>query len=426
MQRIFSRYIQAAATLTIALTVAACSQQTNNTAETASDNTTATEEVPQGEMLYGLPVDSFDIVRETVGRRETLSTILQREGVSLAEVYRIDNGARSVFDFRSLKRNNAYALFFTPDSLHTLKHIFYEIDNRTTYLHCAVGETIETEVCERTVKAVERKSSAEVTSSLWMAVKEQDLSFELSDKLSDIFAWVVDFFAIDQGDYFKVIYDELYSDSTRVGVGQVKAAVFHHKGKDYYAFYFEQDTVSGYFDEKGNSLRKKFLKAPLKYSRISSHFSHGRRHPILRIVRPHHGVDYAAPSGTPVMSIGDGTVIAKGWDKKGGGNYVKVRHNSVYTTVYMHLRGFAKDLKKGSQVKQGEVIGYVGKTGLATGPHLDFRVYKNGQAVNPLHLDAPDDDPVEIDDLTTFNNMSDSLRDIIDEMAIELHKPEEK
>ncbi len=384
------------------------------------------EAIPEPETLYGLPIDSFDIVKDVVGKNETLSTILNREGISMAEVYRISNGTQPVFDFKGLKRGNAYALFFTPDSLHTLQHIFYEIDNKLTYLHCSVGDTIGAKICERHVVARERMASAMITQSLWKAVKEQNLSVELSDKLSDIFAWVVDFFAIDQGDYFKVIFDELYTDSTRVGVGDVKAAVFHHKGKDYYAFYFEQDTISGYFDEQGNSLRKKFLKAPLKYSRISSHFSHGRRHPILRIVRPHHGVDYAAPSGTPVMSIGDGTVIAKGWDKKGGGNYVKIRHNSVYTTVYMHLRGFAKDLKKGDRVKQGDVIGYVGRTGMATGPHLDFRVYKNGSAVDPLHLDAPDDDPIQIDDITTFNNMSDGLRDILDAMTVAIPKESEE
>ena len=175
---------------------------------------------------------------------------------------------------------------------------------------------------------------------------------------------------------------------------------------------------SYYVDDAGQSLRKAFLKAPLKFSRISSTFSNGRLHPVLKIVRPHHGVDYAAPKGTPVFALGDGHVLIKGWDPKGGGNYMKIKHNSVYTTVYMHLNGFAKGIGSGSSVKQGQVIGFVGSTGLATGPHLDFRVFKNGRAINPLKMDAPAVEPVKKEHLQDYLKFIKPLQVELDALVV--------
>ncbi|MCF6357955.1 MAG: M23 family metallopeptidase [Draconibacterium sp.] len=231
----------------------------------------------------------------------------------------------------------------------------------------------------------------------------------LALELSDIFAWTIDFFAIQKGDRFRVIYDERFVDSTSIGIGEIYAVEFDHYGEPNYAFIFDQNNRLDYFDEKGKSLRKAFLKAPLKFSRISSRFSNSRMHPVLRIRRPHHGIDYAAPKGTPVMSIGDGTVIARAYQRRGGGNYLKIKHNSVYTTTYMHLNGFAKGVTTGSRVKQGQVIGYVGSTGLATGPHLDFRVHKNGSPVDPLKVKAPPVEPVKEENLARYNIVKDSL-----------------
>ncbi len=179
-------------------------------------------------------------------------------------------------------------------------------------------------------------------------------------------------------------------------------------GVDFWAIPFVQDSTRDFFDDQGKSLRKAFLKAPLRYSRISSRFSNSRYHPILKIRRPHHGVDYAAPTGTPVHAIGDGLVISKGYNG-GGGNAVKIKHNGVYTTSYMHLHGYARGLHRGSYVKQGEVIGYVGSTGLATGPHLDFRVYKNGMAIDPLKMEAPPVEPVKEDNMTAFTEVKNQV-----------------
>jgi len=227
--------------------------------------------------------------------------------------------------------------------------------------------------------------------------------------LSKIFAWTIDFFAIQKGDRYRLIYDELSVDSVSIGIGEIHAIEFDHYGEENYAFRFVQASIWDYIDEKGKSLRKTFLKAPLQYSRVSSRFSNGRMHPVLRIRRPHHGVDYAAPRGTPVVSIGDGTVIAGADQKGGGGYYLKIKHNAAYTTTYMHLRGFAKGITVGKRVRQGEEIAYVGSTGLSTGPHLDFRVHMYGKPIDPLKMKADTVEPVKEENLIRYNLVKDSL-----------------
>jgi murein DD-endopeptidase MepM/ murein hydrolase activator NlpD len=227
----------------------------------------------------------------------------------------------------------------------------------------------------------------------------QGLPVSLALELSEIYAWTIDFFALQEGDSIRVCYDEQFVDSASIGIGQIYAAHFYHGGKWQEAYWLDiTDSVSGkvlcrgYFDEQGTSLRKAFLKAPLNYKRISSHFSYARKHPVYKIVRPHTGVDYAAPTGTPVVTIGDGTVVEKGY-KGQAGNMVKIRHNSTYTTAYLHLSKYA-DIKVGQFVSQGQLIGYVGATGAATGPHLDFRVWKNGTPIDPLKMESPPVEPV--------------------------------
>ena len=219
------------------------------------------------------------------------------------------------------------------------------------------------------------------------------------------------------GDQFGVVDDELVAGDKVVGTGDITSAIYvSNGGGRSYAFRHVVDSVAGYYDLQGNSLRRAFLKAPLHFSRISSRFSNGRMHPILKIRRPHHGVDYAAPKGTPVVALGDGKVIAKGYDGKGGGNYVKIRHNSIYTTVYMHLNNFAKGLSTGQNVRQGDVIGNVGATGLATGPHLDFRMYRDGKPVDPLKVEMPPAEPIDNDEIIDFMDESDKLRQTLDSL----------
>jgi murein DD-endopeptidase MepM/ murein hydrolase activator NlpD len=195
-----------------------------------------------------------------------------------------------------------------------------------------------------------------------------------------------------------------YIDTALAGIGRIHAAFFRHMQNDYYAIPFVQDSVEDYYDIDGNSLRRVFLKAPLRYSRISSRYSHSRMHPILKIRRPHHGIDYAAPIGTPVHAVGDGEVIKAGYDD-GGGYMLKIRHNSVYTTSYMHLSRYAKGIRRGSHVRQGDVIGYVGSSGLSTGPHLDFRFYRNNQPINPLKVKAPPVEPIKEENRQAFDSV---------------------
>lgn len=360
--------------------------------------------------MYGICIDSLDISEGKVQKNEFLANILQKEGVSYNTVNYIDRNCRKVFDVRKIKVGNKYVFLKTRDSIPQAKYWIYEID-RTSYAVFQLTDSIAAWRGEKEVITKVDHVGVEIKSSLWNAMSEAGCSADLILELSDIYAWTIDFFGIQPGDSCKVIFEEKYiaGDTVPFGIGNVIASYFKNKGEGKYAFSFEQGGKKEYFDENGDNLRKAFLKAPLNYRRISSTFSNGRMHPVYHVVRPHHGVDYAAPSGTPVQSIGDGTVIDKGWDKKGGGNYLKIKHNSTYTTTYMHLKGFAKGISKGSKVKQGQTIGYVGMTGTATGPHLDFRLQKNGTYIDPLKFKSPSAEPVKSENMEAFRHSVDTL-----------------
>lgn len=379
---------------------------------------------PPQPMLYGFVEDSFTIEKFRVKRNQNLAEILLHENIEYSAVNLLAENCKEFFDVRRIRYGNPYTIFYEKDSLSTPLWMVYEIDN-TDYLVMQLKDSMKVTRKKKKI-TLERKSSVGlITSSLWKTIQDNNLSPMLANDLSDIYAWTVDFFGIEKGDHFKVIYDEAYVDSTSIGVENIYAAYFYHKGRPYYAFKYQQDSVWSFFDEQGLSLRKAFLKAPLKFSRISSRFSNNRFHPVLKINRPHHGVDYAAPSGTPVYAIGDGSVLKRGWDAKGGGNYIKIRHNSVYTTVYMHLSGFAKGLRQGGFVRQGELIGYVGKTGLATGPHLDFRVFKNGRPVDPLKIEAPPVDPIDSTSIDHYLEFVEPWISELDNLQISNLHPEE-
>ncbi|MGQ1946302.1 M23 family metallopeptidase [Geofilum sp. OHC36d9] len=345
-------------------------------------------------MLYGFIEDSFQIKTFKVARNQNLAEMLLRQNVDYQIINTLAEKSREVFDVRHIRVGNPYSVFYSRDTLMTPLWLVYEIDN-IDYLVMQLTDSLNVFRDQKVVSYERRRGMGVIESSLWNTITENNLNPMLAIELSEIYAWTVDFFGIEKGDYFKVVYDESFVDSVSVGIESIHAAYFMHKGRPYYAFRYQQDSLWSFFDEAGNSLRKAFLKAPLKFSRISSRFSNSRFHPVLKIYRAHHGVDYAAPSGTPVYALGDGTITRRGWDPKGGGNYIKIRHNSVYTTEYMHLSGFAKGLHQGDFVRQSDLIGYVGKTGLATGPHLDFRVFKNGKAIDPLKMEAPPVKPID-------------------------------
>ncbi len=364
--------------------------------------------VPEPKMLFGLKADSFHIEENNVARNQNLSDILLDRGVSAQTIDQLAKNSVKVFDVRKMRVGNRYTIFYSKDSNRTPQYLAYESNSVDYFIYSLTGSLLVT-AGKQKVTSKRQTASGVINSSLWNAMKESNISPLLAIQLSDIYAWTIDFFAIQRGDKFTVIYDEDFVNGESIGIGKIYSASFTQGGTDFYAIRFTQEDGDGFFDQKGNSLRKAFLKAPLKFSHISSRFSNNRMHPVLRIVRPHHGVDYAAATGTPVHSIGDGVVIQKSYQPAGGGNYLKIKHNSVYTTSYMHLSKFAAGLKTGSHVRQGEVIGFVGSTGLASGSHLDFRVYMGGTAVDPLKIKSEPAEPVKPANLTKFNTVRDSV-----------------
>ncbi len=345
---------------------------------------------------YGICTDSLDITDYPIRTGDNPASIFARLGFSPRMSDSISRAAASVLDPTKLRAGMQYCTFTTTDSTRSIHYIAFAKSLTDYAVIDLTGDTISAREFSKPVTLVRKYAEGTLNSSLWNVLRSSGADPLLAIRIADVYAWQIDFFDIKEGDSFRVMYDMAYiDDTTALGINAINGAVFTHKGKDYVAIPFTQDSVFEYFDEAGNSLRKAFLKAPLDFFRITSRFSNARFHPVLKRYRAHHGVDYAAPTGTPVKSIGAGTIVEKGFQAGGGGNYLKVKHNSVYTTTYMHLSRFAQGMQRGSHVQQGEVIGYVGSTGLSTGPHLDFRVYKNGQPINPLQMEAPPSEPVK-------------------------------
>jgi murein DD-endopeptidase MepM/ murein hydrolase activator NlpD len=351
-------------------------------------------EVPAPVLLFNLPVDSFNVVPGQVKSGQNLSDILVSKGVSMTRIDEISKKSILTFDVRKMKVNNPYYFFMNKKDASKVAYFIYEI-NPVDYVVYQLSDSLRIYKEKKPIETLVKSASGVITSSLWNALEAQALDYNLALSLNDIYQWSIDFYGLQKGDKFRVIYEENFVYGKSIGIGRIFAAQFFHAKEDFYAFRFTQDNEDGYFDDKGQSLKKAFLKAPLKFNRISSTFSASRFHPVLKIYRPHFGVDYAAPTGTPVMSIGDGTVIAKAYQPAGGGNYLRIKHNSVYTTSYMHLSGYASGITTGTRVRQGQVIGYVGATGLASGPHLDFRVFFNGSPVDPLKVKSEPGLPVD-------------------------------
>lgn len=374
----------------------------------AKDTVVIKKEVPR---LYGLAIDSFTIEKGKIKRNENLGQILTQFNLpdnSLAQIVQYSDRS---FDLRKMRVGNPYTVFLSRDTLARLQYLVYE-HSPIDYVVFDFNDSVKISVLQKEITTVQRKAHGEIKTSLWDAIKEANMNPMVALQLSDIYAWTIDFFGLQPGDNFTVAYDELFVDSVSVGLGQIYGASFNHGGRDLLAIPFKQDSSLSYFDAEGNSLRRAFLKAPLKFAHISSRFSNSRLHPVLKIRRPHHGVDYAAPTGTPVYSIGDGRVLSTTY-QGGAGRMVKVRHNSVYTTTYMHLSRFAKGVNSGSYVTQGQLIGYVGSTGLSTGPHLDFRVFKNGSPIDPLKMESPPVDPVKPENKIAFNETKSSTLEIL-------------
>ena len=350
---------------------------------------------------FGIPVSEFDVVEGTIKRGQFFTNLLSELGADQADIYSLTQASRSNFDLKKMKMGNSYKAYYTMEESPKLAYFVYQ-DTKTSFVTFGVHDSIFVKIHELDVTIRTRVGEATINSSLWSDCIKSGMSPLIANRLSDIYAWTIDFFGLQKGDHFMVVYDEIMAGEEILDIGTLHAAYFTHNGVMYEAHRFVQDESPNYWNEKGENLRKAFLKAPFKFSRISSGFTYSRRHPVTRIVRPHTGIDYAAPSGTPVMSIGDGVVIQRAY-AGGGGNTIKIKHNSTYSTAYLHLSKFAANLKVGKRVRQGEIIGYVGTTGLSTGPHLDFRIWQNGKPINPLKMESPPADPIKGENKDAFN-----------------------
>jgi murein DD-endopeptidase MepM/ murein hydrolase activator NlpD len=356
---------------------------------------------------FGVEADSFLVVHEKIKKNETLADILTKFNVDYNLITKIFDESKPIFDFRKIQPDKNYVVYQKKDSLNSFFAFIYEI-NKIKYIKVQLLDSLVIELEEREVETRERSISGIITSSLYETLVSQNSSIVLAGELAEVYAWQIDFYTIQKGDRFYAIYEELLVDKEVVGLGDILAAKFIHKDNSFNAFLFTQNEKKEYFDEQGNSLQKEFLKAPLKYNRISSHYSGRRLHPILRVYKPHRGIDYAAAIGTQVQAVGDGIVTQVG--KNGAaGRMVKVKHNSVYSSAYLHLSGYGKGVKTGTRIIQGQIVGYVGSSGRSTGPHLDFRFWKNGSLVNYLRQKFPSSKAVSDSNMLQFQSTVNNL-----------------
>jgi murein DD-endopeptidase MepM/ murein hydrolase activator NlpD len=354
------------------------------------DSVTLEEKEPT--LLYGMVVDDHVIIEDKVKRNQFLADILKEYNVPVKLINQVSALPRDVFDVRKIVPNKKFTVICSPDSVRTPKAFVYE-PNAIDYIVLWFGDGLTVDACQREVKVVEKTISGVVNSSLSQTINEMGISHELTNKFVDIFAWQVDFQRLQRGDQFKLIYEELQVEGQPIGIRQINGIYFNHFGNGYYAIPYDQGNGLDYFDEEGNSLRKALLKYPIEFTRISSRYSGRRFHPVQKIYKPHLGTDFAAPTGTPIRSVGDGIVLEAGY-KSNNGNYVKIRHNATYTTQYLHMSKIAPDVKPGTRVRQSQWIGNVGSTGLATGPHVCYRFWKNGVQVDALRVELPPSEPI--------------------------------
>lgn len=392
------------AVLYIIHSIGAATTEEQLQAETVAEETIPAKPIV---MKYGLPIEEFTVTYDTIKPKDTLAEVLFAFGFNAQQIHNLTQCPDSIFDERKIRPGQACAILCGKDS--AMRYFVYETSPKS-YVTFDIANGFNATKHEKPTFWKTDEVAGQVSSSLWVAMEESGTSPQLAVLMSHIFGWSIDFFGIQKGDEFRLVYSREYVEDTPLNNYRIDAASFRASGTTVYAIPFTQGEEGElFYNIDGNSLEGAFLKAPLDFYRISSKFSNSRYHPVLKRYRAHHGVDYAAPKGTPVYAIGSGKVIKKGYQANGGGNYVKIRHNSTYTTTYMHLSKFAKGLKEGDFVKQKQVIGYVGSTGLSTGPHLDFRVYENGKPVNPLTIKSQPKMPISEENKEAFAAVRDSL-----------------
>jgi murein DD-endopeptidase MepM/ murein hydrolase activator NlpD len=350
---------------------------------------------PQDIYEFGFNLNDYVVKRDTIRNGDSFGVIMERNKIGYPQIFQIVEKAKDTFNIAKLQVGKPYTLLCSKDSLELPKCFIYQ-PNREEYVVVNFHDSIHAYTSRKPIKFVEKEVSGIITSNISEALDDQGVSFILAYKMSDIYAWTIDFFRLQKGDRFKVIYTDKYIDDTiYAGIDNIKAAIFQHKDEPFYAFEFETDSIKGlsdYFSDDAKNLRRAFLKAPVEYKRISSRYNLRRRIALYgNKIRPHKGTDFSADIGTPIRATSNGTVTKSAYTR-GNGNYVKIRHNATYETQYLHMK--KQNVKVGQFVKQGDVIGWVGMTGNTSGPHVCYRFWKNGKQVDPFRQKLPEAEPI--------------------------------
>lgn len=358
-------------------------------------------------MRWGFAIDEFHLFEDQIHSGDVLGELLMKQGIAYPVVAQLVENAKGVFQITSMRMGKQ--LYFLSDKQgDTPRHMIYE-PSPYEYVVFHLEAPYRVELVKRDVTTKIQASSGVLETNFWQALTDNGLNDELADGMIDVLAASVDFYHQKVGDRFKVVYEQHYVEGQPVGTGKILAAEYEREGKQFYAINFEKaGEKTDYYDFEGRPARKAFLKAPVKFSRISSRYSMSRFHPVLKYSRPHFGTDYAAPHGTPILAVAEGVVVEAG-RRGGNGNFVKLRHGNAIETQYLHMSGFARGIRPGTRVAQGQTIGYVGSTGLATGPHVCFRFWRNGRQVDFLRQNLPQPDPITGPVLTEFKLVRDSM-----------------
>ena len=374
----------------------------------------STEQIEKEPSYYlTLPSDTLRFEQHQVKAGESFGALLGKRGISTRQIYQIAAAVEDNFNVRGI-RAGVEVQFATGDSSLFPAYFIYP-ESKFEYWIIGLTDSILDKKVEKHREVRQRAISGTIDDALYLSVGRAGGTQALAMSLVEVYAWSIDFFRLQKGDAFSVLYEEEYvDDTTYVGLKRIVAANLTHVGNDFYAFPYENELgFNDYYDEDGRSLRKTFLRAPLNFTRISSRYSGRRFHPVQKRWKAHLGTDYAAPTGTPIMSTADGVIIAAKYTSANG-NYVKVRHNSTYTTQYLHMSKIKPGIKNGVRVKQGDIIGYVGSTGLATGPHVCYRFWVNGKQVDPYKQKLPDAKPLEGERMDAYKSYMASLKEELD------------
>lgn len=370
--------------------------------------------VQEPTLRWGLVVNELTIEEREIQSGETLSDLLTRIGLTGESQQRMIAAAGAVMNLQAMRAGKPYALL--SDATGTVTHFIYE-PSIFNFYHFDLRQGTVTEV-ERETSTQVQTAAGIIDGSLWQNMATNGHSYELIDKMEDALQWTVDFHHLQKGDEYRLVYDQKYVEGAEAGVGDVQAAYYRTGDVIHYAIYYQNDSTGfkGYYNEEGRPMNSGFLKSPVKYSRISSHYNLNRLHPILKRRRPHYGTDYAAPYGTPIYAVGAGTVTQASYTK-GNGRYVRIKHDERHQTQYLHMQKIARGIRPGTHVAQGQVIGYVGSTGLATGPHVCFRFWQNGRQVNHLRLQLPPAEPLPDSEMPAFQLIRDEMLALLRDTA---------